>query len=317
MTKPIGRWQRTTLAAAAIAIFAGLSTQPLMARHVAVAVGTCVQDASGTINGVVARNQIQLAGSLSCSEGFGLGIFVESASPWTSTVNIENSTVRGYLKNGITANEVGTTVTIMGNTVVGAGPIIIAQNGIQVGFGATGRVEDNIVADDLCNGIPSLGTASGILIYDSGGMTITGNSVTTTQNGIPIVTDGLFPDDDNMVTDNRVADSEYGDGIDVCSNNNTVSRNSVFSSAGGGIHLDSTCGSTGNNNRIRDNAVNEACAGILLGSGTGNTVAGDNTFANVIDTTYSGDTCPVAVVPAVLPHGQVATQGHNVRPVRP
>ena len=39
MTKPIGHWQRATLAAAAIAIFAGLSAQQLMARAVTVAVG--------------------------------------------------------------------------------------------------------------------------------------------------------------------------------------------------------------------------------------------------------------------------------------
>ncbi len=195
MTKPIGHWQRATLAAAAIAIFAGLSAQQLMARAVTVAVGTCVsgvtqyttiqsavtavaagstikvcpgnypeqvvieknltlegvtngtaddpvvvmpvngfvanttdlydaeplaaqilvqntgtedvtisniavdgtnnaancaatplvgiyyQDASGTINEVVARNQIQQPGSLTCSEDIGFGIYVESASP--------------------------------------------------------------------------------------------------------------------------------------------------------------------------------------------------------------------------------------------
>ena len=274
-------------------------------------VGIYYQDASGTINEVVARNQIQQPGSLTCSEDIGFGIYVESASPSTSKVTIENTTVRGYLKNGITADEVGTTATITGNTVVGVGPILIAQNGIQVGFGATGRVENNTVADDISTSTPSAGTASGILIYDSGNTTITGNSVTSTQNGIPIVTDGLYPDNDNTVTDNHVANTVYGDGIDVCSNGNTITGNSIVSSAGGGIHLDSTCGSTGNSNKVSDNTVNEACAGILLGTGTGNTIAGNNTFANVIETIFSGDVCPVAAVSAAL------SQVHKVSPLRP
>jgi parallel beta-helix repeat protein len=186
-------------------------------------------------------------------------------------VKIENSTVRGYQKNGITGNEVGTTVTIIGDSVVGAGPTTTGQNGIQVGFGATGKVQNNTVADDDFNGDPSAGTGSGILIFDSGNVTITGNSVTNTQNGIPIMTDGAFPANDNTVSNNHISNTHLGDGIDLWSNQNTVSGNTVFSSGQAEIHLDSSCGSTGNNNIVSKNTVNETCAGILLGSGTGNT----------------------------------------------
>jgi parallel beta-helix repeat protein len=279
-------------------------------------IGIYYRDASGRINYVAARNQAQQAGYIACPGALGLGIFVESASPATSTVTIANSTVRGYLKNGITADEVGTTITINGNTVVGAGPIGLAQNGIQVGFGASGIVENNSVADDIFSGDPSEGVASGILIYDSGNLEIKGNSVTTTQIGIPIVTDGLFPADDNTVTNNQVINTVYGDGIDLCSSNNTVTGNSVFSSNQGGIHLDSSCGSTGNNNTVSNNAVNEACAGILLGSGSGNTISTNNTIANVANTTLAGDVCP-AVAPAALPRGQVTSHGRSSRAVRP
>jgi parallel beta-helix repeat protein len=228
-------------------------------------------------------------------------------------VKIQNSTVRGYQKNGITGNEVGTTVTITGNSVVGAGPTTTAQNGIQVGFGATGKVQNNTVADDDFNGDPKLGTGSGILIYDSGNMTITGNSVTNAQNGIPIVTDGTFPADNNVVSNNHVSSTHLGDGIDLCSNNNTVFGNTVFTSGQAGIHLDSSCGSTGNNNIVSKNTVNEACAGILLGSGTGNTFPIANLVANVANTTLAGDVC----TPAVLTVSRVASQGHSSRPARP
>ena len=276
-------------------------------------IGIYYQNASGTVSFVAARNQAQNAANFGCQTSAGLGIYVQSASPSTSTVKIQNSTVRGYQKNGITGNEVGTTVTIVGNSVVGAGPTTTAQNGIQVGFGATGKVQNNTVADDDYNGDPSQGTGSGILIYDSGNMTISGNSVTNAQNGIPIVTDGAYPADTNVVSNNHVSDTHLGDGIDLCSNHNNVSGNIVFSSGQAGIHLDSSCGSTGNNNIVSKNTVNEACAGILLGSGTGNTFPIANIVANVANTTLAGDVC----TPTVLIVRRVHSQGHSSRPARP
>lgn len=276
-------------------------------------IGIYYQNASGTVNFVVARNQAQDAANFGCQISAGLGIFVQSASPSTSKVKIENSTVRGYQKNGITGNEVGTTVTITGDSVVGAGPTTTAQNGIQVGFGATGKVQNNTVADDDFNGDPSAGTGSGILIFDSGNVTITGNSVTNTQNGLAIVTDGAFPANHNEVSNNHVSDTHLGDGIDVCSNNNTVSGNTVFSSGQAGIHLDSSCKSTGNNNIVSKNTVNEACAGILLGSGAGNTFPIANLVANVANTTLAGDDC----TPTVLTVSRVDSQGHSASPARP
>jgi parallel beta-helix repeat protein len=276
-------------------------------------IGIYYQNASGTVNFVAARNQAQDAANFGCQTSSGLGIFVQSVSPSTSTVKIQNTTVRGYQKNGITGNEVGTTVTITGNSVVGAGPTTNAQNGIQVGFGATGKVQNNTVADDDFNGDPSAGTGSGILIYDSGNMTITGNSVTNTQNGISIVTDGAFPADHNAVSNNHVSDTHLGDGIDVCSNHNTVSGNTVFSSGQAGIHLNSSCVSTGNNNTVSKNTVNEACAGILRGGGTGNTFPIANVVANVAKTSLAGDVC----TPAVLTLSRVDSQGRSSSPARP
>jgi parallel beta-helix repeat protein len=145
-------------------------------------------------------------------------------------------------------------------------------------------------------------------------MTITGNTVTNTQNGIPIVTDGAFPADHNTVRNNHVSNTHLGDGIDLCSNTNTVSGNTVFSSGQAGIHLDSSCpGSTGNSNIVSKNTVNEACAGILLGSGAGNTFPIANLVANVANTSLAGDIC----TPVVLTASRVDSQGHSSRPARP
>ena len=286
-------------------------------------IGIYYRGASGRLNYVVARNQAQNAANFGCADSAGLGIFVESSSSEHSTVRIENSTVHGYQKNAITANETGTTVTINGNSLVGAGPTTIAQNGIQVAFGAMGTVENNIIADDDFNGDPSLGIGSGILIYGSGGLAITGNSVANTQTGIVTVTDGSFTANGNTVTNNLVTNTHIYDGIDLCSDSNTATGNTVFSSDEAGIHLDSTCGSTGSNNTVSRNTVNEACAGILVG-GSSNTISATNTFANVVNITLAGDVCAVTASSTVATSKfssqatiQVSSQGRTYSPVRP
>jgi parallel beta-helix repeat protein len=67
----------------------------------------------------------------------------------------------------------------------------IAQNGIQIGYGATGSVTTNNVVDDIyinppCGGNsePPCYGSSGILIYGSAGITVTSNTVESTQLGI-------------------------------------------------------------------------------------------------------------------------------------
>ena len=96
------------------------------------------------------------------------------AATGAPAITISNNAVRNYDKNGITASGPGTgggpAVTVTGNTVIGLGPTAVtAQNGIQIGFGATGSVTSNYVVDDVYTG-PTYGS-SGILIYASAGVT--------------------------------------------------------------------------------------------------------------------------------------------------
>jgi parallel beta-helix repeat protein len=256
-------------------------------------VGIYYQDASGAITDVVARNQALSTALDGCQSG--LGIFVESGytSGGSATVSIKNSSVHSYQKNGITADGSATTATISGNYVVGQGPTTgAAENGIQVSDGATGVVSGNEVVDDVYS--PGSVGASGILIFDSGSLIISGNTVSDTQFGIVVYSDGALTADDNKITANHVSATHIDDGIDLCSNGNIAQNNVVFSSDGAGIHIDSTCNEagspTGNNTTVSGNTISEACAGVLLGNGTGNTGT-PNTIFNVPVTTEAGDSC--------------------------
>ncbi len=277
-------------------------------------IGVYFQGASGRLDSVAVRNQAQDTANFGCQSSAGFGIFVESGDSENSTVRIENSTIYGYQKNGITADETGTTVTITGSSVVGAGPVDTGQNGIQVAYGATGTIENNILADDDFNGDTSQALATGILIYGSGGMTIRGNSVTNTQTGIVTVTDGSLTANGNQITNNLVTNTHVGDGIDVCSDSNSIFGNTVLSSDDAGIHLDSTCGSTGSSNIVDRNTVNEACAAILQG-GSGNSLF-LNKYSNVANTILAGDVC-TAVTPSAQVKSQLVSKGHTFSPARP
>lgn len=273
-------------------------------------VGIYYQNASGTVNHVAARNQELSPGLFGCQQG--LAIYAESgySSGGTSAVTIENSSVHDYDKNGITADGSGTVATITGNYVVGIGATsLIAQNGIQVSDGASGKVTNNTVTDDVYinpDGGPYY-SATGILLYDSGGksgkpITISGNTVSNAQGGIVTYGDTAGTADYNTITGNKVTTSPAAgpyllDGIDLCSNNNTATSNTVFNSSGAGVHIDSQCteatGTSGNNSTVNSNTINEACAGVLAGNGTGNSETSNITY-NVRMTLQTGDSCPVA-----------------------
>jgi parallel beta-helix repeat protein len=260
-------------------------------------VGIYFLNVSGTITQNAVRNQLQDTADQDCPNG--LGIYVETGGGATTTVTISNNTVRNYQQNGITANgfgdgSAGPAVTITNNTVPGTGATATSgKNGIQIGFGATGQVTGNITIQDIYALSGNNGDAGvGILVFASTGITISNNVVGNTQFGIVTESAGEgFLADTTSITGNKIIGTELFDGIDLCSNGNTVTGNTVNSSTEAGIHLDDSCGSTGNNNTVKTNNINEACAGILTGTGTSGNVTTPNTIFNVINTTMADDTC--------------------------
>jgi hypothetical protein len=280
-------------------------------------IGVFYRNASGTVSHLVVVNQA--LGTLDNGCQSGLGIFAQSGNGQKSVVSIEDSHVQNYQKNGITGNEPGTTIRIVRNTVVGQGSTTgAAENSIQIGFGAGGRIVGNTAMDDVWapDTISDPGdAAAGILVFASANVEVSDNTVGNTQFGIAVVSDTTSgPADGATITGNRVSATHIFDGVDLCSNSNKVHDNVINGSDESGIHVDSSCGAVAGN-KVNNNTINGACAGILVGTAAGANNIGDNEFFNVGHTVATGDVCPAA---PVRPGIKAATTGNfKAQPARP
>lgn len=281
-------------------------------------VGIIYQNASGTLNDNVVRNDfLSPFGSLGGCQS-GLGIYVQTSAGNASNVVITNNQVQNYQKNGITGNDTGTNVTIKGNTVLGMGPTSgAAENSVQIAFGATGSVTSNTVGDDIWapDQFGDTGdAAAGILAYASAGVKISGNVVHSTQFGIAVSGDSNGDADNATITSNTVSNTYLYDAIDICgAGNATISGNTLDASDEAAIHLDSTCAAPSTGNSGSNNKVDDACAAVLEGSGSGGSV-GTTSNLNVANLVLSGsDVCPVSNNGARHPARHA--RGH-VRPFR-
>jgi hypothetical protein len=114
-----------------------------------------------------------------------------TAAGATTNDTISGNTVSGYQKNGITAKCPGVSVIISDNEVQGAGPVdYIAENGIELGQGATGTISNNTVSDNQYTGTNGA-DSSGVLVFGGGpfgalavGAHVTGNTLTNNDVGI-------------------------------------------------------------------------------------------------------------------------------------
>jgi Right handed beta helix region len=127
--------------------------------------------ASGTaMNDVVFR--LGQPGTFGCQEGNGIearNFTDESMSdPDRTHVTISDNRVTKYQKTGILVN--GNVDAIVGRNVVqGVGPTdVIAQNGIQIGFGATALVSANTISDN--DYTPPSTFSCGIIVVEADGV---------------------------------------------------------------------------------------------------------------------------------------------------
>lgn len=233
-------------------------------------IGVYFQNSTGTLRHAAIRNFKLSAGLDGCQSG--TGVFVESGSGQSSNVEIADCSIHDFQKNGITANESGTNVSILRNVVTGLGPTTgAAQNGIQIGFSATGAIRGNVVTNDFwspCSNAQTCQTvATNILVTGSDGVSVTDNTAGISQVGI-------FVDGNNAtVTNNKVFAASVFENIAVVGNGNQVQGNHVFNGGDANVFVQGT------NNAISRNSITEAPVGILEAQGpTGNVFAANSFF---------------------------------------
>lgn len=168
-----------------------------------------------------------------CQNGIALRVGRQASSSF-GTATITNNDFDTYQKGAIVIDGSGSSATIELNRVTGEGPVnYIAQNGIQVGRGATGNVAGNTVQDHTYAPAPA-SSSSGIIIFEAGsGLVVNNNDVHDNDDNILLLTvsgvvvrqnavqdatefDGLFADSDtsdnqfieNFADDNQAFDCE-------------------------------------------------------------------------------------------------------------
>jgi hypothetical protein len=235
-------------------------------------IGVYFQNSSGSLRHATVRNFALTASLNGCQSG--TGVFVESGGGQNSDVEISDCSIHGYQKNGVTANETGTNARIHDNVVTGAGPTTgAAQNGIQIGFSASGAIHGNTVTNNFwspCNAAATCqAVATAVLLTGS-------NNVRVGENTVGIDQVGIFIDgNDNHVHGNSAFSASVFENITILGNGNRIEENRVFNGGDADIFVQ------GNNNTVMGNLITEAPVGILEAAGsTGNSFAA-NTFYGV------------------------------------
>ena len=142
-------------------------------------------------------------------QGCQSGVGVDAGDSLTGQVGhatLTDDTIETYQKNGVVIDGPGSTAKITGTTITGSGPTpTIAQNGIQISFGATGSVTSSTITGNNYTGTPQEEGdfptyADGILVYGGGssvcgignvsplvrGARLTGNTLTNNDVGVQL-----------------------------------------------------------------------------------------------------------------------------------
>ena len=246
-------------------------------------VGVYFADSSGSLTDVTVENVEQPPADFGCQPGAdgdvyavtcsssepGFATFVGNCatSGGTSTVTLANDTLTSYDKNGITCHGAGTTCAISDTTVTGVGPVTsIAQNGIEVGVGATATITGSTVSDNEYDS--SGANASGILPFDDSGVSVTNTTLDDNDVDIAPYQDAGFTIAGSTI--DTATDASFGNGQGVeayQTSGTTVENDTIENDPGGGVLFEGTDNGTVSDNTVDDDGPN----GILV---TGSDLAG-------------------------------------------
>ncbi len=217
----------------------------------------------------------------------GAAVVVQGNGASATRVDMTNNVISDYQRAGIIINERGARGMLRGNTITGSGVTSdTVQNGIQVGFGATATILNNVVQNNAGPSGSDCTFDAGNLIFQANGGYISRNTFTGNTSGI------IVNGSNNRILFNTVDGLAAGvaaglDGISAFGDRNLVNGNTVRNLSEVGIRI------VGNGNITIRNNVSETheatlctadralpgCAGTLsvcgvglwISGGTGNT----------------------------------------------
>lgn len=189
----------------------------------------------------------------------GVGIYYRAYFPGGHAAGkINGNTIWNYQKGGIVVNGPGSNADVSGNTVLGQGPVAyIAQNGIQIGYGATAQVMRNVVTGNSYTGTS---TVSGGIIVVGGpgygdcpdgspcayttGTQIVGNTITGADIGIFLTNIDALGNPPAIATNIKAV-------------NNTITNNALNNHYGG-FGYQAGVSDVGNNDKLINNTIGGA-----------------------------------------------------------
>jgi hypothetical protein len=168
----------------------------------------------------------------------GVAVLVQGNGVKRVKATVTGNTVSGYHRAGIVVNEAKVRAAVSNNIVTGAGTSSDqVQNGIQVGFGATGIVTNNVVQGNA-------GPSGSNCTFDGGNLSlnkgvIKGNTFRGNTAGV-IVAGSKNKVSFNMV-DGVTGTTAVGlDGISVAGDRNVLASNTIHGVSRVGIRLSGT-----------------------------------------------------------------------------
>lgn len=175
-----------------------------------------------------------------------------------SDLRIRGNDVSDYERGGIGANGDGgtnpaPTVDVRGNVVTGSTGIerAWAPNGIQIGFGAEGKVLDNDVRDNRwAADLNASFVSSGIIVFGSGDVMVRGNRARNNDAALTTAAAG-----NNRFVDNTVEEALVGVFLSGVDNNKVVNNVLTDDDAGGNDPFDIGIFNSGENNKIIRNRI--------------------------------------------------------------
>jgi VCBS repeat-containing protein len=164
--------------------------------------GVAFLDSDGSFTGGTVTNFVDSSFN---GAQHGYGVIIRSTGG-AHTVEISDTVIDNFQKNGIDARGAGLVVNLSGNTITGQGLTTLnAQNGIALVSGVTGVVDGNTISGI---GYDGGSTAVGVLLHTGvHGVTVTDNTITMAGEGSGI---HLVSSDAGTITGNSVSDAISG-----------------------------------------------------------------------------------------------------------